>query len=299
MTGDSTAKPIHIGLWGVNGHQIHRQLAQHPRLRLTALGAFDTESESALLREFPDVKVCCSFEEFLSVPGLEMVSLCSPFRSEQAGHAITALEAGIHVYAEKPCATTEADLDRIETAAARSTATFHEMAGTVCEQPYWAMRRIVLAGIVGEVVQVLAQKSYPYYAGRPLSERVDGGLVAQNGVHAMRFVEHITGMKAVSAQALRTRLGDAREGSDLRMACSIMGALPNGGIYSIIANYLNPKWFGSWGNEMARVFGTDGMVEAVDGGKRTRLVVGGEDRGSIDLSEPAPDWLELVLDHAN
>jgi predicted dehydrogenase len=290
------AEPIALGLWGGNGHQIHGQLAAFPRLRMVAFGGFDGETGLALRRDFPHASPCESFADLLKVPGLELVSLCSPLRSGQADQAIAALEAGIHVYAEKPCATTEADFDRLLAAVGRSSATFHEMAGTVCEQPFWAMRQLVLGGAIGEVIQVLAQKSYPYHPGRPLREEVDGGLIAQNGVHALRLVEHITGVAAITIEARHTRLGEVREASDLKMACALLGGLGNGGIFSVIANYLNPRGFGAWGNEMVRIFGTEGMIEAIDGGAKTRLITGDVDHGAIDVSAAAPDWLTLVLD---
>lgn len=295
---ESPRHSVALALWGGNGHQIHGQLARHPRLQLIAFGAFDSKITGELRSRHPHARVCATFDELLAVPGLELVSLCSPRRSEQADHAIAALEAGIHVYAEKPCATTEVDLDRILAAAARSTARFHEMAGTACEQPYWAMRQLIQAGTIGDVVQVSAQKSYPFFEGRPRDEALDGGLIAQNGVHAMRFVEHVAGVRAVSIEAIDTRLGDRRDSSDLKMAASMMGRLANGGIFSIVANYLNPRGFGSWGNEMLRVFGTQGLIESVDGGVRTRLVVGDDDRGAIDTSVAAPDWLACVIANA-
>lgn len=43
------------------------------------------------------------------------------------------------------------------------------------------------------MVQVIAEKSYPYHERRPRDEDVDGGLILQCGVHAMRFVEHVAG----------------------------------------------------------------------------------------------------------
>jgi hypothetical protein len=46
---------------------------------------------------------------------------------------------------------------------------------------------------------------------------------------------------------------------------------------------------------MLRVFGTDGMVEATDGGSRTRLIVGKDDRGPLDVSARPPDWLGCVV----
>ncbi len=287
---------IRAGLWGENGHQIHHQLQNYPQIELAAIGAFKPENAEKIKDRFPQAVFCQTLEEMIAIEGLEWISFCSPKRSEQGEQVVRALEAGIHAYAEKPCATSLPGLDRIMAAAQNNRVTFHEMAGTVFANPYWAMRQTVQAGHIGDTVQVLAQKSYPYHLGRPLCEDSDGGLVAQNGVHAMRFVEHITGLRAESIDALQTSLGETRENSDLQMASSLMGRLSNGGLYTVIANYLNPPGFGSWGNEMVRIFGTRGMVEAVDGGQKTRLIIKETDHGGLDLSVTPPDWLKLVLD---
>lgn len=293
-----TQNSIGLGLWGDNGHQIHWGLEKYPAFNPLAVGAMAEEGVTELRKSNPNLHVYEEYQEFLQAPGLAFVSLCSPLRDEQARHAIAALEAGIHVYAEKPCATNEADLDRIIAAAERGSATFHEMAGTAFWRPYWHMRELLVAGVIGEVIQVSAQKSYPYVERRPTNEAVDGGLVAQNGVHAMRFVEHVTGLRATTIEAIDTQKGEPRRNSDLQMASAMMGRLENGGLFSVVANYLNQPGFGTWGNEMLRIFGTKGMLESVDGGTRTRLVVGEDDRGEIDTSTEPPDWLEYVIANA-
>ncbi|MCX7934840.1 MAG: Gfo/Idh/MocA family oxidoreductase, partial [Planctomycetota bacterium] len=162
-----------IGLYGFNGHQIHHACLNHPRLFLAGIaGAEETEIPAALrdrkIKRYP------SLEVMLQDPEVEMVSLCSPRRREQANHAIACLRAGKHVYAEKPCAMSEADLDAILAAAAAAGRRFHEMAGTAFEEPYLAMREIVASGCLGEIIQVFAQKSYPYHDGRPQDEDIDG-----------------------------------------------------------------------------------------------------------------------------
>jgi predicted dehydrogenase len=288
---------LNFALWGGNGHQIQNNLERYPRLKLAAFGGFSSSDSDKLSEQYPEATLCESLEDILKQPGVQLISLCSPLRSEQADDAIRCLSKNISVYAEKPCAMNEADLDRILAAASKSQAHFHEMSGTLFEQPYWAMHKIIQSGSIGDVIQVSAQKSYPFYEGRPLSEDVDGGQVAQNGVHALRFVEHVCGVEAADIQALSTTLGEDRDNSDLKMAASMMGTLDNGGLFSIVANYLNPKGFPSWGNEMLRVFGSRGMLESCDGGQRTRWVVGDVDHGSIDTSETAPDFLNLVIAH--
>jgi hypothetical protein len=45
-----------------------------------------------------------------------------------------------------------------------------------------------------------------------------------------------------------------------------------------------------------RIFGTKGMMEATDGGTKTRLIVEDKDFGPLDTSEPDDDYFELFLD---
>ena len=65
-------------------------------------------------------------DELLADPQVEIISLCSPRRADQARDAIRCLKAGKHVYAEKPAALTEWKLDEILTAAKESGREFHE-----------------------------------------------------------------------------------------------------------------------------------------------------------------------------
>jgi predicted dehydrogenase len=289
---------IRIGLYGTNGHQIQRELVDHPLGVCVATAAFDQSKLPEPLQQDPTITHYATLDELLVDERVDMVSLCSPRRRDQAREAIQCLEAGKHVYAEKPCAMTEPDLDRIIVTAHRTGKVFHEMAGTAFVQPYRAMRELVQAGTLGTVIQVLAQKSYPYHDRRPEDEDVDGGLLLQAGVHALRFVEHVAGVKVSEIWAVQTKLGNPGKpdpgAAELRMATSMMMRLANGGVASIIANYLNPPAFGIWGNEHLRIFGTKGFVESVDGGARTRLVLNDEDRGPLPPGDNLA-YLDMIL----
>ncbi|MBN2005094.1 MAG: Gfo/Idh/MocA family oxidoreductase [Anaerolineae bacterium] len=287
-------KKIKIGLYGSNGHQIHRALVDHPMGECVAVAEFDRELLPEALKSAEQVRYYDTLETMLADESIELVSLCSPRRADQAAQAIRCMEAGKHVYAEKPCALTEADLDAILAAAQRTGKVFHEMAGTAFEQPYLALRGLVQQGVLGTVVQVLAQKSYPYHNRRPQDEAVDGGQLLQVGVHALRFIEHVACLKVTEIYAIETQVGNPAPG-DLRMATSMMMRLENGGVAGVTCNYLNPPTFGAWGNESLRIFGTQGFVEAVDGGTKTRLVLNEEDRGPLTITEPGLPYLDLLL----
>ncbi len=282
---------IGIGLYGANGHQISDLPADHRDGMVVAAAGIEDQLLSAHWR---GVRRHSSLDALLADADVQLVSLCSPRRADQAGDAIRCLAAGKHVYAEKPCAMTEADLDRVLAAADRAGRRFHEMAGTVVAEPWWTMRRLVAEGRIGTPIQAWAQKSYPLHGGRPQDEDVDGGLLLQAGVHALRFIEHITGQLVTEVAACETQLGNPGSG-DLRIAIAMTMTLANGGLGQATVNYCQPGAFPAWGNAQARIAGSEGMIEAVDDGTRRRLVTRLRDHGAFAIGQPRPEYHDLVL----
>ena len=263
----SATKKLGVGLYGSNGHQLRPDsLAKHPHARLVAVaGVRQTNLPETVKRH-------ATLDELIADPNVDVVSLCSPRRADQARDAIRCLTAGKHVYAEKPCALTEKELDDILAAAQRAGKEFHEMAGTAFAPNYAAMTKVVRDGGVGEVIQVLVQKSYRYGAARPQDEALDGGMFLQAGIHAARMIEHVGGVRIKTISGWETTFGSPQQG-DGKIAGAVQIGLENGGLATIIINYLNPGHPSlPHGNETLRIFGTKGFVESVDGGARTRFV---------------------------
>lgn len=281
-------KRIRIGVYGDNGHQVTRWLGENPNINAVIAASCQCGSRPGT----EGAAVYASLGDMLRDDTIRLVSLCSPMRSAQAEDAIRCLEAGKHVYAEKPCAFTEKDLDRILATAKKMRREFHEMSETAFEQPYYAMMRLVKSGAVGEVVQAVTQKSYPPLPGaRPRDEAVDGGLLMQAGIHNMRLTEQITGLKIGEVVAFETQSGG------LTVAASFAMRLGNGAVASGAANYLNPKEVtGKHGYECVRVFGTAGFVETLDGGRRARLVANG-DVAEVDTTERVKTYFERYIDY--
>ncbi|RMD73939.1 MAG: hypothetical protein D6820_17750 [Lentisphaerae bacterium] len=103
-------------------------------------------------------------------------------------------------------------------------------------------------------------------------------------------------MKISDVECMESRLGNPVADGGLRMASSMMAALENGGLASVVCNYLKPRAFSPWGNECLRIFGTEGMLEAVDGGTRTRLILHDKDLGELDIREPSIPYHDLFFD---
>ena len=281
-------RKIGVGLYGGNGHQVDHLLRGCPWGEAIAHAGWDPPPGAAGRR-------CASLDALLADPAVELVVLCSPRRIDQAGDAIRCLRAGRHVYAEKPAAFTEERLDEILAVADAAGREFHEMADTVFHQPFFALRRLALSGRLGTIVQVWAQKSYPASLDRrPQDEDVDGGLIRQCAIHAVRMIEHGSGLRVSSVSAQETRLGNPREGQ-LRIAATLGLILENGALGSVVANYCNPRGFGGHGNDQMRIFGTAGMAEITDGGRRSRVVVGNDDLGPLDTAETVEPFFHTFL----
>jgi len=290
-------RKLKVACYGTNGHQIVRALADHPRAELVAVAEIPRDYVAEHLGEdrAGAVRFAGGLEELLADPEVEMISLCSPRRDEQYGHIVRCLEGGKHVLAEKPCVMTVEELDSLWEVIGRSSAHFREMAGTGEEHVLAAFRRVIEAGEMGEVVHVFGMKSYPYHERRPQDRGIDGGLIRQAGIHAVRFIQRATGLRAVRVAGFDTIHGNPRRGQ-LQMAASLSLVLDNGALGVLYLNYLNPPNIGYWGNDQLRIHGTRGMAEAVDGFSRRRVFL--HEGGERSLEElVAPAGPQDFLDH--
>ena len=71
------------------------------------------------------------------------------------------------------------------------------------------------------------------------------------------------------------------------MAAALQLRLDNGGLASIVANYLNRASTGVWGNEQLRVFGALGFVETDPRARQARLYTDEGMELLPDLAEPS------------
>ncbi len=245
---------VGIGLYGSNGHQIHPKMLEGLNAYIAAACDYKFDDLDSA------VPVYDSLEEMLKDENVQLVSICSAVRKNQGDEIISALKAHKHVFAEKPSTMDIGQLDTILQLAEENNVIFCEMSGVMYDRPYNKAKEVVESGVLGQIVQVFVQKSYPYHDRRPQNEDIDGGLIEQCALYGMRFIEHIAGQKIISIDALETSLGNPVEGGGLKMAATIQMKLESGGIATVIANYLNQPTTEIWGNEELRVFGVNGFL---------------------------------------
>lgn len=287
-------RKIKVGVYYDNGcHQITREVLANPNINAEIVASCHCPNSEKL----KNVTYYDTLEEMLKDERIELVSLCSPNRREQANDAVKCMLAGKHVYAEKPCAMSEEDLERILKTSEKTGKQFHEMAGTAFKQPYYALRKFILSDKIGDIVQIYSQKSYPLGTHRPQNEDIDGGLIRQVGIHNMRFTEHITGLKIKEIYAVQTKLGNGAQYGNLHTAVSYMMKMENGAVASAVANYMNNvEAIGKYGNECVRIFGTKGYAEIMDAGRKSRVIIGDKNMGELDTSENPKTYFECYID---
>lgn len=110
-------EPVKIGIIGLGkmGAIRARELMKQPRARLVC-GA--DPNPDAFARQFPGVTAFTRIEEVLAA-GLDAVFVCTPNRFTPDA-VVAALDAGLHVFAEKPPGRTLADMEAIIAAEQRN-----------------------------------------------------------------------------------------------------------------------------------------------------------------------------------
>ncbi|MBM4412514.1 MAG: Gfo/Idh/MocA family oxidoreductase [Chloroflexi bacterium] len=242
---------VGIGLFGHNGHQLPVDKAWDGA-EVVAVCGMPTRHTPHPQHD--------SFDALLADTRVHLVSICAPRRDQQGDYIRQALLAGKHVYAEKPALMCHADIVDVLALAHHVGCHFFEMTGTVDEAPYALVASLMAQRTIGELGHVLVRKSYPYADWRPQDEGIDGGLIMQCGIHALRMVTHLTGHRIVAISAVESAVGNPVTAGGLHLAASMSARLDNHAVVSVATNYHNPRGHARWADDELRLYGSDGMI---------------------------------------
>ncbi len=112
---------IGLGYWGPN---LLRVLADKPEAQVRWICDLDRERLSRFRRRYPSVRVTSHVERVLADPGVETVIIATPVHTHY-DLAAQALQAGKHVFVEKPLAPSAALADDLARMAERAGAAAH------------------------------------------------------------------------------------------------------------------------------------------------------------------------------
>ncbi|MEO6847121.1 MAG: Gfo/Idh/MocA family oxidoreductase [Chthoniobacterales bacterium] len=168
-------------------------------LRVIAGATLHLEKKAESLREKygKDIFLTEDYREMLKVPGLDAVIVCTPDHLHEE-HAIAAMNAGKHVYLEKPMAISVESCDRIMDAATHNGVKLyigHNMRFFPVMQK---MKELIDSGKIGQVQSVWCRHFISYggdaYFRDWHSEREYGhGLLLQKGAHDIDIIHWLAG----------------------------------------------------------------------------------------------------------
>lgn len=228
------------------------------------------------------------------------VAVVAPWFHRQASIGAECLRRGIHVFLEKPLATTPEDLEALRAAWKEGRVRLCPMLALRWAPAFWAAFRAVRDGLVGEPLVLHAQKSYRM-GDRPklYHERATyGGTVPWVGIHGIDWIHWFTGGRILDVTARHTTRDNGGFGT-MESSGMCLFRLENSGAATLSIDFFRPAAAPSHGDDRIRAAGSRGVVEVIDG--KATLVTASEAPRLLDL-EPTDgifaDFLRHVRDGA-
>src|SRR5437762_2084480 len=100
---------VGYGYWGPN---LVRNFAETPGANVAAVSDLDPAKLATVQRRFPAVRTTTDFRELLADDGIDAIAIATPVNTHYV-LALAALEAGKHVWLEKPMTETAAQARRL------------------------------------------------------------------------------------------------------------------------------------------------------------------------------------------
>jgi predicted dehydrogenase len=242
--------------------------------------------EAALIPWYDDWRTMLEREK----PDLAVVA---PFFHLQSAVARACLERGIHVFVEKPMATSLEELARLRAAHAAGHAKLCPMLAYRYHPEFQAARRAVEEGLVGEPLVLTAQKSYKLGVRHPMYTRraTYGGTIPWVAIHAIDWLWWFTGGGLVEVTGAHTTKGN-RDHAELESSGACFYRLANGGSASVNFDFFRPAAAPGHGDDRLRVAGERGVVEVMNG-EAVLATHDGAPR-KLEREEPRAMFLEFV-----
>jgi predicted dehydrogenase len=169
-----------------------------PNLELAALCTRTPGRLKAMAAKFGVAKTALDYRELLADPAIDAVSIVTMW-DQHVEPAVAALEAGKHVFLEKPIASTVEDSRRIVAASKRAKGVLQ--IGHICRfNPRYRMAKQAIAqGKIGRIVAMSSRRNIPAAWTGEILNKI--GPIVGDAVHDTDLMLWFTGDRIVSAYA--------------------------------------------------------------------------------------------------
>jgi predicted dehydrogenase len=248
-----------IGVSGIGKYHIQR-LLEDERVELTALVDVDQASlgaaASALkVRSFPD------YRAMLDADVVDAVSIATPHHLH-AEIGLACLEAGVHIFLEKPFANRLSEVDAMLAAARDRNLKICVGHQYRLHRSPQTMKRIIESGQLGRIMQVLWTwnefRPESYYGRDPWRRtwrKAGGGLLMNQASHDLDLICWMFGRPATVTAELATQLHD----TELDDALSASVVFEGGALATLQMSINRPRAF-----SIRQVVGDRGMLVMPD-----------------------------------
>lgn len=198
--------PLRVGLAGLGAvsGQVLRAFADSPGVVLAAAADLRPEARAEFTRRY-DRPAFESIEALCRSPAIDAVWIATP-NDLHAAHSIVAAGHGKHVLCEKPIAITLEECDRMIAAAERAGVQLLAAHSKIFDTPIQAMRRSIVAGRLGEVVQINSLMFNDWLQRPRVPAEVDtsrgGGVVFRQAPHLIDILRYLGGGMVTSVRAV-------------------------------------------------------------------------------------------------
>ena len=258
-------RKLRVGIIGTVGHpgEITGPLARLPEVEVVAVAEEDQAALARFLKNprLANARGYSNYRELLDKEKLDIAAVCNN-NGERAGAILAAIDRKLDVIAEKPLAITRESFNKVRQAVDSSKIKLGMLLPMRFDSPYLAMRQAVEKGLIGEVAQIGAQKSYQ--SGDRVAwfkkKETYGSTILWIGIHMFDLMRFTSRREFTQAAGFRGHVAFPEIG-DMDNVTSSMFLLDNGGVGTLRMDYLRPMTAGSHGDDRLRLAGTDGVIE--------------------------------------
>ena len=191
-----------VGAGIIGKSHVRRYMEMRGDVELVALADINEAEAQRVAQANGIPRVFSDYRDLLAVDEIDTVDVCLP-NFLHAPVTIAALEAGKHVYCEKPMARTGAEAQAMYEAAQKTGKQLHVQMGTVFTRETKAAKRLIEDGALGRVYYVKTshgrRKGRVYVDGYATThfvqkEKSGGGTLADTGIYNMARMVYLLDM---------------------------------------------------------------------------------------------------------
>lgn len=255
-------KSIKVGMIGAGGwgENVLCAYQQNPYTEVAAIADLNAARAEEMAKKYKVPKVYSDYKEMIAKEKLDMASVATPdFLHREA--VCYCFEAGLHVFLEKPVATTMEDCEAIAAAAKKSGKKFMTDYFMRFIPQFRDVKAAMERGELGEVVQGYARIddaiSVPE---KMLRWSKDSSPVFFVMIHNIDTVRWIVGCEAVEVYAKQQKKKLVSMDIDTPDSVQALVTFENGATVLFDSNWILPRTFDGLNDQFVRIVGTEGTA---------------------------------------